>query len=529
MKLRGLIAGLATMVGLMGFAAGDPMGAVSTVTPGVWCSDFTKAKEYADKNNVPMLIFWANPGCSQCEKMEKACNGADFRAWMVDSGLVMVFGYGTSTSANKDCKAFVKNSTKEFPYMGVYWKSNTQGKMVLEKFTGRTGAIGHGTTKMMGLDEQLITATENILSDWFEGGDHPTPQPPAPCTHKWDAGKVTTAATCTKAGVKTYTCSLCQETKTETIAALGHDYVDGVCTHCKSKDPSYKPDPQPQPEDPVIDPQPEEPEPEREPVNVNDVYKKARTLTALVIEDGDYVGTAKISIGKINTRKGTVKVGCSLSLFTGKSASTSVTKVPDEYGSIEGIFGFKSSVGGAMDFVLEYNSDEKDFYLSAENDVYAIELGEVKIGGSLDTEELSFSADVGDAEPPDGYDFIVDAPSGEPVYVKKGTKFSFDKAPSIKYKKFREDGETWYELVGLDDENKTNVTRLKLSYKATTGAFTGSFKMYYSNEYYVDEGKSPKLKSVTVKVSGIIINGTGYGRTSVKIGGMTYVGACTLD
>ena len=40
--------------------------------------------------------------------------------------------------------------------------------------------------------------------------------------HDWDEGKVTTAATCTKAGVKTYTCTVCEETKTEPIAATGH-------------------------------------------------------------------------------------------------------------------------------------------------------------------------------------------------------------------------------------------------------------------------------------------------------------------
>ena len=41
--------------------------------------------------------------------------------------------------------------------------------------------------------------------------------------HTWDAGKITTPATCEKAGVKTYTCE-CGETKTEAIPALGHDY-----------------------------------------------------------------------------------------------------------------------------------------------------------------------------------------------------------------------------------------------------------------------------------------------------------------
>ena len=43
--------------------------------------------------------------------------------------------------------------------------------------------------------------------------------------HSWDSGKVTKAATCTAAGTKTYTCSRCKKTKTETIAATGHKAV----------------------------------------------------------------------------------------------------------------------------------------------------------------------------------------------------------------------------------------------------------------------------------------------------------------
>jgi hypothetical protein len=54
----------------------------------------------------------------------------------------------------------------------------------------------------------------------------------AKVAHKWDAGKVTTAATCTKTGVRTYTCSVGGETKTEKVAATGHsiDYTKGTVT-----------------------------------------------------------------------------------------------------------------------------------------------------------------------------------------------------------------------------------------------------------------------------------------------------------
>ena len=44
--------------------------------------------------------------------------------------------------------------------------------------------------------------------------------------HSWDEGMITTAPTCSDAGVKTYTCTVCSETKTEALDATGHTLVD---------------------------------------------------------------------------------------------------------------------------------------------------------------------------------------------------------------------------------------------------------------------------------------------------------------
>ena len=44
--------------------------------------------------------------------------------------------------------------------------------------------------------------------------------------HEWGEGKETKAPTCTEAGEKIYTCTRCDKTKTEEVAALGHDYSD---------------------------------------------------------------------------------------------------------------------------------------------------------------------------------------------------------------------------------------------------------------------------------------------------------------
>ena len=43
--------------------------------------------------------------------------------------------------------------------------------------------------------------------------------------HNWDSGKITIAPTCTGTGVKTYTCTACAATRTETVSATGHTVV----------------------------------------------------------------------------------------------------------------------------------------------------------------------------------------------------------------------------------------------------------------------------------------------------------------
>ena len=58
--------------------------------------------------------------------------------------------------------------------------------------------------------------------------------------HSWNEGKITTAPTCENAGVKTYTCIVCNATKTEAISATGHTPVEvperpATCTEAGHK------------------------------------------------------------------------------------------------------------------------------------------------------------------------------------------------------------------------------------------------------------------------------------------------------
>lgn len=77
-----------------------------------------------------------------------------------------------------------------------------------------------------------ITALETALASSGSGSDSGSDEETH--THSYTSA-VTTAATCTTAGVRTYTCS-CGNSYTETIAATGHNYVDGICADCGAAD-----------------------------------------------------------------------------------------------------------------------------------------------------------------------------------------------------------------------------------------------------------------------------------------------------
>ncbi len=94
-------------------------------------------------------------------------------------------------------------------------------------------------TNITGITEGTAYLTSNVF-----GTDVSLP---VTVIHDWDSGVVTTEATCTDKGVKTYTCTGCKAAKTEIITELGHDYdinwtidKEATCTeagykshHCK--------------------------------------------------------------------------------------------------------------------------------------------------------------------------------------------------------------------------------------------------------------------------------------------------------
>lgn len=102
---------------------------------------------------------------------------------------------------------------------------------------------------------------------------------------------------------------------------------------------------------------------------------------------------------------------------------------------------------------------------------------------------------------------------GEPITVN-GQKWTFGKAVSVKYVKDRGTGA--YAIVDNMDASvgRTNKSGMKLSYSAKTGVFRGSFKAYVISDG--GSGRAGRLRKYTVKVSGVVVDGAGYGTASNK-------------
>ena len=82
---------------------------------------------------------------------------------------------------------------------------------------------GMATTQVLEALDAYILFKENNVAYWDVAGS-------AHVSHNWDEGVVTKEPTCTETGIKTYTCTECNGTKTEEIPALGHTWSNWTTT-----------------------------------------------------------------------------------------------------------------------------------------------------------------------------------------------------------------------------------------------------------------------------------------------------------
>lgn len=130
---------------------------------------------------------------------------------------------------------FYKGSTVTIEYPGmtkIVFNCNTAtyatdlGKSI----TGATVTVTNKTVTV-----ELTSAADSFTTKGMNAQvrvDSLTVYTTKVCNHVWGEAVLTTAPACAVKGENTYTCTLCGETKTEAVAALGHIAVDGFCSVC---------------------------------------------------------------------------------------------------------------------------------------------------------------------------------------------------------------------------------------------------------------------------------------------------------
>ena len=169
-----------------------------------------------------------------CFKMETSTN-ISFNA-PKDGTLILVFGGSTNASGKK---VKVDGTSYEIPSSQILELALSTGSHSVTKgdsinlfyiaFVPKADADVHNHDYKSGVTTAPTCTEAGVTTYTCDCGDTYTEEIAA-LGHSFNSS-VTTAPTCTEAGVTTYTCD-CGESYTEEIAALGHSFADGTCTNC---------------------------------------------------------------------------------------------------------------------------------------------------------------------------------------------------------------------------------------------------------------------------------------------------------
>ena len=137
-------------------------------------------------------------------------------------------GMVVATCADCGRRRWVYDETR--PALGHDWKDNGDGTATCQR-------DGCGKSHTHTLDEGEVTKKPSCEEKGVKtyhcteaNCNYTKTEDIAATGHNWDDGKITTEASCDHTGVKTYTCKTCGDTRTETIAMLEHTWDEGQVT-----------------------------------------------------------------------------------------------------------------------------------------------------------------------------------------------------------------------------------------------------------------------------------------------------------
>lgn len=232
------------------------------------------------------------------------------------------------------------------------------------------------------------------------------------------------------------------------------------------------------------------------------VWQKSRKITKSFMKGDRPVAVVQLKVGRANSRTGVVKVSGSYIGLNGKKIALKAVekRLVVSFGKVH--LSLTGKGLGVFNVVVSENDAEG--WLGDGHFAKAI------VGGGLvsGNPRVRFaSLDIG---VPGEIVELMPA-SGEPFTVQNGV-WRFAKAASVKYAKRRGTNPAEYALTVDTDNGRTNLSALKLSYRPKTGLFKGSCKVYA----YQDVRGQKRIKKHSVKITGLVVDGVGYGIATPK-------------
>ncbi|MCM1054462.1 MAG: hypothetical protein NC394_02970, partial [Bacteroides sp.] len=181
-------------------------------------SNFSKSSKIGVTTN-------SSPDCNTPQSVTDTTAKSDIiNSFTSDKGYTVVFSDGAIKliGSHSLTETAAKDPTCTADGNSAYWTCSVCNKMFSDE---------NGTTEITA-DDTVIKAGHTFSEDWSKDENnhwHKCKNCGATDTkaaHTWNSGTITKAATCTAKGVKTYTCTVCGQTKTEDIAATGHTLTE---------------------------------------------------------------------------------------------------------------------------------------------------------------------------------------------------------------------------------------------------------------------------------------------------------------
>ena len=220
-----------------------------TAPDGVTKKSYTVSVEFYDDTSEEVQS--GDEILSPADNTKISCKDSEeviFKGWAGDSSKeislfkYVVNGISYTTSANATTQTIPNARAYEVKISGSSLKEGNNTLEIWVMYVDNSGTGSGGTLKKLGtrtvvkeghkaVKDAAVAATCETTGK--TEGSHcsvcntviKAQTTTAALGHNWDSGKVTKVATCTAAGTKTYTCTRCKKTRTETIAATGHKVV----------------------------------------------------------------------------------------------------------------------------------------------------------------------------------------------------------------------------------------------------------------------------------------------------------------